>query len=262
MHFAVLGMAVLGESWAEGIRDGVLNGAPAISVSSVSSAVDTMASTLPSVRTLSKLALGGAQVLLGGGQRVLGGTPETCSNPQLSCHNTTAVQDLCCFNAPGGQLLQTQFWDTDPATGPDDSWTIHGLWCVHPTPALCSRCANRYLDRPDHCDGTFDSNCDSSRAYTNISAIIQKFGKTDLLSYMQTYWKDYQGEDETFWEHEWGKHGTCISTLNPECYSDHTATEEVVDFFQKTVDLFKSLPSYEVRLSQRYRSTVLRDKGG
>jgi ribonuclease T2 len=62
-------------------------------------------------------------------------------------------------------LVQTQFWDTSPSTGPSNSWTIHGLW-------------------PDHCDGTYDSNCDASRAYTNITAIIQSYGKTDLLSYM------------------------------------------------------------------------------
>lgn len=43
---------------------------------------------------------------------VFAGTPLTCSNPQLSCQNTTTVSDLCCFNAPGGQLLQTQFWDS------------------------------------------------------------------------------------------------------------------------------------------------------
>ena len=61
---------------------------------------------------------------------VLGGTPATCSNPQLSCQNTTAVADTCCFNAPGGQLLLTQFWDTDPPTGPKHSWTVHGLWWV------------------------------------------------------------------------------------------------------------------------------------
>jgi len=48
---------------------------------------------------------------------VLAGTVKTCTNPQLSCQNTTAVSDLCCFNAPGGQLLQTQFWDTNPSTG-------------------------------------------------------------------------------------------------------------------------------------------------
>ncbi|KAL6697860.1 hypothetical protein J3F84DRAFT_254942 [Trichoderma pleuroticola] len=39
------------------------------------------------------------------------------SNTPLSCHNTTAVDDSCCF-IPSGQLLQTQFWDTDPSTGP------------------------------------------------------------------------------------------------------------------------------------------------
>lgn len=61
---------------------------------------------------------------------VLGGAPPTCSDTQTSCQNSTAVGNLCCFNAPGGQLLQTQFWDTNPPTGPNDSWTVHGLWWV------------------------------------------------------------------------------------------------------------------------------------
>lgn len=93
---------------------------------------NTMASSLPSLRTVSKLALGGAQVLLGSGAAVRGGPSATCSNPQLSCQNSTVVEDLCCFNAPGGQLLLTQFWDTNPVTGPVDSWTMHGLWYVSP----------------------------------------------------------------------------------------------------------------------------------
>ncbi|KAE9370318.1 ribonuclease-like protein T2 [Stipitochalara longipes BDJ] len=156
---------------------------------------------------------------------VLAGSPKTCSNPQTSCQNTTAVSDLCCFNAPGGQLLQTQFWDTSPSTGPSNSWTIHGLW-------------------PDHCDGTYDSNCDASRAYTNITAILQSYGKTDLLSYMNEFWVDINGDDESFWEHEWAKHGTCISTLKPSCYTGYTPQEEVPDFFQKTVDIFQTLDSY------------------
>jgi ribonuclease T2 len=97
----------------------------------------TMASSLPSLRSLSRFALGGAQLFLGSGSGVLGGTPKTCSNTgQLSCHNTTAVTDLCCFNAPGGQLLQTQFWDTNPVTGPVDSWTVHGLWYAQSTHKL------------------------------------------------------------------------------------------------------------------------------
>lgn len=150
----------------------------------------------------------------------------SCPNAQLSCHNTTMVDNLCCFNAPGGSLLQTQFWDTHPATGPEDSWTIHGLW-------------------PDNCDGTYDANCDDRRAYRNITAILREAGATDTLDAMQTYWKDYNGDDETFWQHEWSKHGTCISTLAPSCYKSYNPTEEVPDFFNRTVSLFSSLPSYD-----------------
>ena len=100
------------------------------------------------------------------------------------------------------------------------------------------------MHRPDHCDGTFDSNCDASRAYTNITAILTSAGQTDLLSYMNTYWISDSGTNEAFWEHEWGKHGTCISTLEPDCYTGYTPQEEVVDFFNKVVALFKTLPSY------------------
>ncbi|KAK4497358.1 hypothetical protein PRZ48_011809 [Zasmidium cellare] len=190
---------------------------------------------MPSVRSFSGFALsalGAAQSVLGFGlkspvaRQDEQGNSATCSSPQLSCHNTSAVQDLCCFNSPGGSLLQTQFWDTNPATGPDDSWTIHGLW-------------------PDNCDGTYEANCDDDRAYTNITAILKSFGKDDLVDYMNTYWTSNSGSAETFWEHEWGKHGTCISTLDPDCYTSYKPTEEVPDFFERTVALFKDLPSYQ-----------------
>lgn len=36
------------------------------------------------------------------------------------------------------------------------------------------------------------------------------------------------------------------STLNPDCYTKYTPQEEVVDFFQQTVDLFKTIPTYDV----------------
>ena len=61
---------------------------------------------------------------------------------------------------------------------------------------------------------------------------------------MNTYWPTNSGTAESFWEHEWGKHGTCISTLEPSCYTNYVPQEEVVDFFTKTVALFKTLPSY------------------
>lgn len=186
---------------------------------------------MPSIRNIAFSALGGAQSVLGLWNSVARdtsfgfGASETCTNPQLSCHNTSAVENLCCFNYPGGALLQTQFWDTNPSTGPSDSWTIHGLW-------------------PDNCDGTYQSNCDDSRAYTNITAILKAFNRQNLLDYMNTYWISDDSSNEVFWEHEWGKHGTCISTLDPQCYTDYQPTEEVPDFFNRTVSLFQSLPTY------------------
>ncbi len=127
---------------------------------------------MSSMHSLVSFALGATQFLLGDAP---GGGLISCPNPQLSCHNTTDVENTCCFLAPGGQLLQTQFWDTNPATGPADHWTVHGLW-------------------PDHCDGTFDANCDPGRAYTNITQILEAYNQTNLLTYMETYWKDYQGK--------------------------------------------------------------------
>jgi len=92
-------------------------------------------------------------------------------------------------------------------------------------------------------DGTYEANCDASRAYTNITQILQAAAPSTLQD-MQTYWKDYTGNDESFWEHEWGKHGTCISTLEPSCYPNYKPTQEAVDYFNRAVSLFQTLPSY------------------
>ena len=199
------------------------------SPSSSSSIINSVADTMPSLRSLSKYALsaiGTSQSVLASMNSMSLDALSSCPSPELSCHNTTAQPNLCCFNSPGGALLQTQFLDTNPPTGPDDSWTLHGLW-------------------PDNCDGTYEANCDPRRAYTNITDILRAAGADDTLSVMQKYWKDYKGDDESFWEHEWSKHGTCISTLDPSCYADYQPTEEVPIFFNRTVSLFQSLPSYE-----------------
>ncbi|KAJ7481047.1 ribonuclease T2-like protein [Mycena galericulata] len=145
-----------------------------------------------------------------------------------SCQNTTAVSNLCCFESPGGLLLQTQFWDTNPATGPSDSWTIHGLW-------------------PDHCDLTFSENCDPSRAYKNIAGLLTDQGAQDTLTFMNTYWINdpNDGSNEEFWEHEWETHGTCYSTLQPTCLPSASPTgAEAVAFFTTVVKLFQTLPTY------------------
>lgn len=77
---------------------------------------------------LSQVALVIAQVAFFSLKPALAGRSEICPKLPLSCHNTTAIANTCCFNAPGGTLLQTQYWDTNPAAGPARHWTIHGLW--------------------------------------------------------------------------------------------------------------------------------------
>jgi len=144
-----------------------------------------------------------------------------------SCRNSSVVSDSCCFESPGGLLLQTQFWDlSGPGTALPTSWTVHGLW-------------------PDNCDGTFTENCDPSRDYQGMAAIIQNAGQTELLSFMNTYWVDNNGQNEQFWEHEWSTHGTCFSTLVPSCLPpDSPRGTDAVDYFLSAEKLFKSLPTY------------------
>jgi ribonuclease T2 len=63
---------------------------------------------------------------------------------------------------------------------------------------------------------------------------------------METYWLPNRGTLEHFWEHEFNKHATCINTLSPSCYSStYTEGDEIVDFFTRAVELFKSLDSYK-----------------
>ncbi|KAG9091901.1 ribonuclease T2-like, partial [Ceratobasidium sp. 370] len=159
------------------------------------------------------------------------GCAKSCGgNAAVSCRNTTVQRDLCCFNAPGGQFLLTQFWDFSPAVGPSDAWTIHGLW-------------------PDHCDGTYDANCAPERELYNITAVLQKSGHQNLLNFMNKYWLNNNGTNEEFWEHEYNKHGTCISTLEPQCFKK-TAREpfpELTTYVSKTIELYQAseLPTFK-----------------
>ncbi|MCJ1354993.1 MAG: ribonuclease T2-like [Icmadophila ericetorum] len=172
--------------------------------------------------SIAKLALGAAVF----STAVSATGSETCTNPKLSCHTTPIPTNTCCYVTPGGQLLQTQFWDTDPVTGPTTSWTIHGLW-------------------PDECNGSYQEDCDSTRAYTNITAILKSYGATTLLNYMDTYWISNDESNEAFWDHEWETHGTCISTFATSCYPNYKPGMEIPDFFNATVNLFKTLPTYQ-----------------
>lgn len=151
------------------------------------------------------------------------------SNSPISCSSSNEAS--CCFESPGGILLQTQFWDYSPATGPDDLFTLHGLW-------------------PDNCDGTYEQFCDNSNTIANDgssieSIIVDSFGDQELYDNLNVAWKDIKGNDHSLWAHEWNKHGTCINTILPKCYTNYQQHQNVYNYYKILYDLFETLPTYK-----------------
>ncbi|CAR28528.1 hypothetical protein ZYGR_0S01610 [Zygosaccharomyces rouxii] len=179
----------------------------------------------------------------------------------LSCQNHTGISDSCCFEYPGGIFLQTQFWDYEPSSadldddqlerelGPLNSLTIHGLW-------------------PDNCGGGYQQFCDSSALISDVPSILNsdqfngdehglEYSGSELLEIMQRYWKGLRGHDESLWIHEYNKHGTCVKTIRPNCYSrwDNQQIKQsdqdyhrqsVYDYYRISYNLYKKLNTSEL----------------
>ncbi|ORX81000.1 RNase Sy [Basidiobolus meristosporus CBS 931.73] len=140
---------------------------------------------------------------------------KSCPIDGVSCAVSNA--DSCCVPSYGIIVL-TQQWI--PGYGPKDAFTLHGLW-------------------PDTCSGAQgpSDGCDPSRAYTNVGQIVQG-ANSSLYDLMNVYWPSYNGDNGVFWEHEWGKHGTCVSTLDPDCYgTNYQKYEDMLDYFQTVLNL-------------------------
>ncbi|GJD03648.1 ribonuclease T2 family protein [Colletotrichum higginsianum IMI 349063] len=158
----------------------------------------------------------------------LSGAPSCPIDGPLSCHNATGpVNDACCFVAPSGRLLLTQFWDdTVHAGGAEEDWTVHGLW-------------------PDLCDGSYKAYCGMTPHFNNITDILQHYGQGDLLASMERYWVAAYGTNNHLWAHEYNKHASCINTLSASCYADAYAPGvEVVDYFTRAFSLFRQLDTF------------------
>ncbi|KAI3406707.2 RBT7 [Candida oxycetoniae] len=193
-----------------------------------------------------------------------------------SCHNTSVIRDECCFENYG-VLLQSQFWDYNTTllsiavngTTKDivqaeaqsqidllyndikRTFTIHGLW-------------------NDLCDGSYRSNCEPSwevdDARDNLTHLIgTEFNEPQLLAVMKRYWINTlksNVEDQAsvaLWEHEYNKHGTCMNTLNPECFdSGYREHEQAVNFYKKVVEIWSQLDTFQFLAAVGIFPTVAR----
>ncbi|KAF2553560.1 hypothetical protein F2Q68_00036164 [Brassica cretica] len=113
-----------------------------------------------------------------------------------------------------GSYCDTQRSCCFPTSGkPAADFGIHGLW-------------------PNYKDGTYPSNCDNTKPFDSSSI-------SDLISSMQKSWPTLacpSGSGETFWEHEWEKHGTCSESV----IDQHEYFQTALNLKQKT-DLLGAL---------------------
>lgn len=143
----------------------------------------------------------------------------------LSCSLTTNA--TCCYEGNNGIFMIAQFWDYNPATGPSDLFTTHGLWS-------------------NLCAGGYQQYCQPDWEVKNVTKALLDGGAHRLLSEMNRSWKNNAGSDEDLWFHEFNKHGTCMDTVNPSCYAPNSYKYQyVIDFFKSAVSLARTIPTYK-----------------
>ncbi|XP_039069478.1 ribonuclease 1-like [Hibiscus syriacus] len=95
-----------------------------------------------------------------------------------------------------------------PTTGkPAVDFGIHGLW-------------------PNYNDGSYPQNCDSGNPFDESKI-------SDLIGNMRKNWPTLacpSGSGETFWSHEWEKHGTCSESV----FDQHNYFETTLGLKQQT----------------------------
>ncbi|KAI8081682.1 ribonuclease T2-like protein [Halteromyces radiatus] len=150
----------------------------------------------------------------------------TCDRNVLSCHWNGSKVDGCC-SPQYGLVVFTLQWV--PGYGPSDEFTIHGIW-------------------PDTCNGgrAPRKGCDATRRTNNIGPIIKSINPS-LYQNISRLWPSYKGDNNWFWSHEWNTHGSCVTTLRPNCYGEkYTKYQDVNDYFQKAIDLQQDYDIYGV----------------
>ncbi|KAK5099491.1 Ribonuclease T2 precursor (RNase T2) [Exophiala xenobiotica] len=74
------------------------------------------------------------------------------------------------------------------------------------------------------------------------------------MEFMTKHWLSLDSRNANLWSHEWNKHGTCISTLEPQCYNKdksmpHSPQEpadgDVLDYFTHAALLYSTLPTFD-----------------
>lgn len=71
------------------------------------------------------------------------------------------------------------------------------------------------------------------------------------MDQMKTFWPSNKHDNNCFWSHEWSRHGTCVSTLDPSCTSNPVKGKDVYDYFSKGLELRSKFDLYKALAAQR-----------
>ncbi|PVU85994.1 hypothetical protein BB559_004164 [Furculomyces boomerangus] len=147
----------------------------------------------------------------------------SCPKNVMSC--TSEDVDPCC-TPKYGLLVLSQEWISN--YGPKEEFTLHGLW-------------------PDMCNGTYlpELGCDQTRSVSSAATVVKNLDP-ELFNTMSRIWPSYNGDNDSFWTHEWNKHGTCYTPLDPSCKpkSQFKNGTDVTDFFKTTIGLRQKYDLY------------------
>ncbi|KAG0016204.1 ribonuclease T2-like, partial [Podila clonocystis] len=107
-----------------------------------------------------------------------------------------------------------------------NEFTLHGLW-------------------PDKCSGSMVAHCDRDREHDDVEDRLEQ---TDIYGDMKKYWPSYKPTPQhpdynDFWTHEWNKHGTCVTTLDPRC--GYGGDQDLYAYFNTTLALRKRYNIYD-----------------
>ncbi|KAJ3291378.1 ribonuclease T2-like [Rhizoclosmatium sp. JEL0117] len=126
------------------------------------------------------------------------------------------------------------------AIGP--KFTMHGLWA-------------------DHCDGSYETTkwtnqalglangtnydlfgCDASRAFQNAQQVIAAdCNNAYLNTWIDTFWRAGDGDNNWLVAHEWSKHGTCTGSFGNACYPGQGPFAGFFDFLKVSLAVYQQL---------------------
>lgn len=127
-------------------------------------------------------------------------------------------------------LLLVQEWPADfgSSSAPNDTYTMHGLWPSRNTTATAD---------------SYPCSCTHEEFDASQLASIRK----DL----NTYWPTLMpgNTDQSFWDHEWSKHGTCAGPHNQLGYFNTTLS------WRRELDVYNVLAASSVVPGKSYNAS-------